>query len=381
MAKKKATKEEDSVQNNSLMGMAEMQNRRCGPGTVFWGTGLKRDPSRLPTGVFPLDFASAGGLPVWGTTCFWGPDKGGKSSLAINAMRSTHSTCWRCFRPLEFCTCSQKPLEMRAYVGDVEGTLDRDWAAYIGADPEKYLVGLADYGQQHINIAESALRADDCGLVILDSLGALTPMEEIEGVMEDQFIGLQPRMITRMVRVLKQRLIRERKRGHPCAVVFVNQLRIKIGVMFGDPETMPGGKGLQHEFSLLFRCISKVLKKDGVDKKYVGKPGQTSAVRHSFSIRREKVLTLSGVGEYVRIREPMPALGLEKGMVDDFGTVMIHAKEHGVVEKKGNSWRCFPDYKASNLESLKTFWKKNRAAYMLVQQEIIKRAKARLAAE
>lgn len=385
MARKKTTRASDDAAHKAtstgpltVASVMEEQNTRCGPGTVFRGTGLQKDPPRLPTGIFAVDYVIGGGLPIYGSTGFWGGEEAGKSSMALNAARVAGAICWRCFTILEYCKCSQSPLKMKTYIGDAEGTVDRDWASDIGIDPENYILGLADYGQQHVNIAESMLRADDCGLVIIDSLAALTPLEEIEGAMEDQFIGLQARIITRMVRVLKQRLIRERKRGHPCTALFINQMRTKIGILFGSPETQPGGHGLQHEYSLFLRCVKKALKKDGVDKKYVDASSNNDvAARHAFSVQKRKVLTLQRVGEFVRVLEDVDALGLKKGMIDDFSTVMTYARNLGVVKKEGASWEVMGK-KSKKLDNIKEYWKRDWPAYMMVQKEIIKRAKLAL---
>lgn len=308
-------------------------------------------------------------------------NSGGKTSLAMNVLAMAELICWRCFKPIFMCECSKSPLLMRSCWLDIEGTFDRDWATDIGSNPEKYLMGVADYGEQFINIGESVLRADDCGLLIADSLGALTPMAEMEAPMENQFIGLHPRMVTRMVRKLKQRLLRERKREHPCAVLFVNQLRINVGQLFGDNETMPGGKGLQHEFSLLLRCVKKALKKDGPDKKYFDtKRKKNIAQRHSFAIRKEKVLTLAGVGEYVRIKEHIPEYGLTSGMIDDYGTLLTYAKEYGVISGSAGKWKYF-EHKAKKLDDIRRVWLKKPDEKMRTQMAVIKRAKARLRGE
>jgi recombination protein RecA len=266
---------------------------------------------------------------------------------------------------------------MKAYWGDIEGTLDRDWAEQIGVDSEQYLVGLADYGEQHVNIADNALKADDCGLVVIDSLAALTPSAEMDALEEQQFIGLQARMITRAVRKLKQRLITERKNEHPCSILFTNQLRIKIGQMHGNPETMAGGHGMHHEFSLLIRIISKSLKRDGVDKKYVGKE-QDHAVRHSFAIRKAKVLTLAQSGEFVRAKHDIGKLGLRAGEVDDYNTLMNYAREYGVVEKGAKTYGYFGK-RAKRLDDIKEVWRTHPREYMRTEIEIIRRAKERLA--
>uniref|UniRef100_A0A6M3M0Q9 Putative RecA n=1 Tax=viral metagenome TaxID=1070528 RepID=A0A6M3M0Q9_9ZZZZ len=364
--------------SNLLDDLKAEAEKRYGVGTVFTGNEMKKDPPRLPTGIFSVDYAAGGGLPIWGSTCFWGPQGGGKTSMAIGAMQMVPRICWRCFNLLERCSCSEPVLKMRTMWADVEGTLDRDWAAALGANPDDYLVTLADYGEQYVNIMESALRADDCGLVVCDSLAALTPAAEFDAPSEDQFIGNQARMITRCVRKLKQRLIRERKREHPCTVLFTNQLRIKIGVMFGDNESMPGGEGMKHEFSLLLRCVKKALKKDGPDAKFLDATRKMNmAQRHSFAVRKEKVLTMAGIGEFVRVRENLPAFELQKGMIDDYTTVLTYAKEYGVVFKEKDKWRLF-EHTAKKQDDIKLFWKKRPGEYFLAQQEIIKRAKERL---
>jgi len=363
----------------TLNGVMENQNKACGEGTVGLGSRLKRDPPRLPTGVFAVDYATGGGLPIYGSTCFWGKESGGKTSLALNTVSMAQKICWSCFRILEFCECSTPAVSMKVYWADVEGTLDRDWAEMLGVSSEEYYVGLADYGEQHVNIADAALKADDCGLVVVDSLAAMVPEVEMDAASEQQFIGKQPAMIGRMVRKLKQRLIRERKNGHPCTLLFTNQLRIKIGQMFGDPESMPGGKGMMHEFSLLLRCVQKALARDGADKKFADdrKKKKDFGQRHSISVKKAKVLTLAGVGEFVRCTHDLPDYGLRAGQVDDYNVALNYAKEYGIVRKDGKGWRYF-DYKARTLEDIKSVWAKSPNQHLRTKQEIIERAKERL---
>lgn len=383
MAKKKA---DDAVGSDEKQGsrattvaqIAAQMNRRCGAGTMILGREMKVDPPRLPTGVFSVDFATGGGLPLNASSCFWGPESGGKTTLAINAMVMAQSICWRCFQLVDHCECSQSAMRMLTTWLDVEGTFDRDWAASIGADPDRYLLTLADYGEQYIDIAQAVLKADDCGLVVFDSLAALSPVAEMEAAAESQFMARQAAMIGRAVRNIKQQLIRERKRDHPCLVLFINQMRVKLGQMFGDPETMSGGWGMKHEFSLLLRSAKRTLKKDGPDKKYVDEGRKKNmADRFAFSIRKAKVATLVGLGEYVRMTEDIPDLNLDKGQVDDFTTLMTYAKSYGVVEKDGSKWRYF-GYKADGLDQIKQVWQQNLGEKMRTQGAIISRAKARL---
>jgi len=359
-----------------LTDIIKQQNTACGEGTMFKGTGLARDPHRIPTGVFPVDFITAGGLPLWGSTCFWGGESGGKTTLAINTVKTAQDLCFTCFRHKSLCTCSKSPLIMRGVWGDVEGTLDRTWASRIGADPEEYVVALADYGEQHINIADSALMADDCGLYVLDSLAALVPSAEMEGSSEENFIALQTRLIGRAIRKLKQRLIKERKNEHPCAILFTNQLRINIMQVFGDPESMTGGKAMMHEFSLLLRCNQKALKKKSSDDKYRDdKRKKNYAARHIVSVRKFKVLTLAGVCEYIRMVEDFD--DLVAGQVNDFASMMTQAREYGIVRKKGSKWMYF-DKQASKLDNIVSVWKKHDHERIRTMQATVEAAKRRI---
>jgi hypothetical protein len=270
---------------------------------------------------------------------------------------------------------------MQTFWADSEGTLDPPWAACIGADPATYYYCLAEYGEQYVNLAENALRTDDCGLVVVDSLAALTPAAILEADSEDQFMGTQAKMITRAVQRLKQRLINERRREHPCCLLFTNQIRKKIGVMFGDPETMPGGHALFHEFSLLFRVVKKPLdKKRKADAKYLGdkdKAEKDKASRHSFVIRKEKLLTLASSGEFLRLKEN--SNGLQKGKIDDYASVARYAEHYGILYKEGKTWVC-RDRNATNLLDLVQIWKNDRDEYRMLQHDIITAAKVRLGA-
>jgi RecA/RadA recombinase len=155
-------------------------------------------------------------------------------------------------------------------------------------------------------------------------------------------------------------------------------MRKKIGITFGDPSTMSGGHGLRHEFSLLLRLVKKALS-DNDKKKYHDPTRKKELVsRHSFSIRKEKVLTLSGVGEFVIIKEDFPDLGLRKGSIDDYHTVLTYAKEAEIIHKEGKTWRYF-DHKAKRLDDIKELWKKKPAQYRMAQIEIVRRVKQRLA--
>jgi len=377
MAKKKKKEPEKPVNLGSLFTTL---NAQYGAQTMVPASQIRYDPPRLPTGIFALDFAAGGGLPLHGSTCAWGPDQGGKSRITIAAMRIASMICWRCFNLLETCTC-HKPKPMKSVLVDIEGTTDAQWLEACGVPKDSYYYILCDSGEQYVNVSESVLRADDCGLLVVDSLAALVPESEFDAPMEQEFMALQARLIGRAVKRIKQRHIRERKKYHACTVLFTNQMRMKVGVSFGDPEVMPGGFSMKHEFSLLVRIAKKMLDKNGTDAKYINEVyNKAMASRHSFALKKEKIATLAGAGEFIVVKESIPELELEKGMIDDYGSVLKFGKELGIIVKDDAAkvWRVNVNgkkMKAAKQDDLKLYWKKNFPVYLATQQAIIQAAK------
>lgn len=378
-AAKKKEKKEEAPPESTLASMQYTQELKYGPGSVFKGEQLIKC-NRIPFGVFAVDYATAGGIPVYGSTCLWGPKSGGKTTLGVSAMVSVDELCFRCFNYKILCSCSKSSISLSPMWIDIEGTFCKDWARNIGADPDKYFMALGDYGEMHINLAVDALKSTDCGLVVMDSLGSLVPESELEAPMEDQFYAVQARLISRCVRKIKQRLIRERKHEHPVAMLFVNQRRASIGGgKYGPTEKMPGGNAMEHEFSLVLRCIQVALSKEK-DAKYIDSQKKlNSAAKFSVQIQKFKVSIVSGVAEYIRLIENRRDLGLRKGQVDDVASVLKYAKEHGVIQDKGSGkgWKYF-DKTARVLKEIGNVWEKKPEEYLRTKVEIINRVKASL---
>lgn len=341
----------------TLDDVVNQRNKDCGKNTMFYGSVLRYNPPRLPIGVFSVDYISGGGAPLHGSTCFWGGETGGKTYLAIKSMLSATLICWRCFNTIGFCTCSKNALVMKSSWIDIEGTLEREWVDACGPSSGNYVVTLADNAEEAIDCADASLQADDCGVVILDSLGALVPEREMSGDAESSNMGVGPSVVTRAVKKLKQRMIRERKRGHPCLVIFINQMRKKLNVVFGSNESQSGGHAMMHEFSLLFRCGAKSMGTDGADEKYYDTERKRKmASRHVCSIHKEKVFILARNAEYVILREGIPLFGLVRGCVDEIAYVIKYAKEFGLILDVGGSQKyrlpILSDEKFSTLKDI-----------------------------
>jgi len=177
----------------------------------------------ISTGSIGLDYAlGVGGLPKGRIIEIYGPESSGKTTLALHVVAE-----------------AQKKGGIAAYI-DAEHAFDRFYAAKLGVDIENLLISQPDYGEQALEIAENLIRSGAIDVIVVDSVAALTPKSEIEGEMGDSKMGLQARLMSQAMRKLTATI---NKTG--CICIFINQLREKIGVMFGNPETTTGGNALK----------------------------------------------------------------------------------------------------------------------------------------
>lgn len=195
-----------------------------GKGTVMrMGDSVIEPIEVIPTGSFTLDRAlGVGGFPRGRVVEIYGPESSGKTTLAIHAIAEV-----------------QKQGGIAAIV-DAEHAFDRFYAESLGVDTENLLISQPDNGEQALEIADNLIRSGAIDLLIVDSVAALTPKAEIEGEMGDSRMGLQARLMSQALRKLTATI----SRTH-CTAIFINQLREKIGVMFGNPETTTGGNALK----------------------------------------------------------------------------------------------------------------------------------------
>ncbi len=177
----------------------------------------------IPTGSIALDLAiGVGGLPRGRVTEIFGPESSGKSTLAQHVIAET-----------------QKMGGKAAYI-DVEYALDPAYAAHCGVNLDDLLIAQPDTGEQALEITESLVRSNAIDAIVIDSVAALVPRAEIEGEMGDAHVGLQARLMSQSLRKLTAAISRSRT-----AVIFINQLREKVGIVFGNPEVTPGGRALK----------------------------------------------------------------------------------------------------------------------------------------
>jgi recombination protein RecA len=231
MATEDQKQEKQDVERRKALNLAISQiEKQLGKGSIMrMGSESPRVKiASISTGAINLDAATGvGGIPRGRITEIYGPESSGKTTLCLHVAANV-----------------QKGGGVAAYV-DAEHALDVEYARKLGVDIDNLLVSQPDTGEQALEIVEILVRSGAVDLIIIDSVAALVPKAEIEGDMGDSHVGLQARLMSQALRKLAGAINRSN-----CSVVFINQLREKIGVMFGNPETTTGGKALKFYASL-----------------------------------------------------------------------------------------------------------------------------------
>ncbi|RME57326.1 recombinase RecA [Candidatus Parcubacteria bacterium] len=223
-AKKKTKKGTSSEEASDIAQLVASLREKYGEGSVMrLGETRKVDVAVIPTGSFSLDLAlGVGGIPRGRIVEIFGPEGSGKTTLALNVIAQ-----------------AQKKGGKAAFI-DAEHALDPEYARRLGVKVDDLIISQPDNGEEALNILESLVRSKLFSVVVVDSVAALTPRAEIEGEMGAQFIGLQARMMSQALRKLTAIASKTQT-----AILFINQIRMQVGVFFGNPETTPGGKALK----------------------------------------------------------------------------------------------------------------------------------------
>jgi len=311
-------------------------DRKYGKGTYLTGFTRGHDYPRIPTGIFSLDYAIGGGFPVGVTSSPYGPPGGGKTLVLTRACAGAQSICWKCFQYLWDCKCAKK--DSRKVVWVSTELFDIAWARMLGVDSskEKFAVAEPDTGEQAADIIAECLRADDVGLVVLDSLAMLTPQAELDASAADDMVAVQARLIARMIRRIKTILIQEKKRDHKVAFIATNQVRAKIGGFGRGPqEEVPGGFVSKHDWHLTFR-MSQV-KSEDIDKETELPVNARFKASMAAMGNKRKIFTLSGAAEfYATVSDGGE---LVKGSINDYRTAFRYAETAGLIGRDPWSFR------------------------------------------
>lgn len=290
-----------------------------GPSVATLGAVEYADTPRLPTGVFPFDLSLGGGFPMGRLSLIWGLESSGKTNLVLLAIAQGQA-----LYP-----------DKKAVFVDAEHAYDPKWALSLGVDVEKLIVVHPDYAEQAVDMLEAFLYATDVFCVVLDSIAALTTQNEIESGAEKQIVGGASLLLGKLFKKTTVSFNRMRNQGlMPPAFLAINQVRYKIGVMFGNPESMPGGQAMRHTSS----CTVKLYGKNVVDKKI--HPAMPAFKDISAVIQKWKMPILATHCEFQMLM--LGNDGHSPGWVQDWNTLSSYLKELDYLGKKqGGGWIMF----------------------------------------
>jgi len=306
--------------------------KSCGKGSIM-RMGKDAEKVRvdfIPTGAINLDAAiGVGGIPRGRVTEIYGPESSGKTTLCLHVVAN-----------------AQKTGGVAAFI-DAEHALDTEYARKLGVDVDNLLISQPDTGEQALEICEILVRSGAVDIVVIDSVAALVPKAEIEGDMGDSHVGLQARLMSQALRKLTGAIARSKT-----SVVFINQLREKIGVMFGNPETTTGGKALKFYASvrLDIRRIGPVKEKEEVVGSHVRVKVVKNKVAPPFKQAEFDIMYAEGISH--------------TSLLVDIGA------EAGIIEKSG-AWYSYNGQKiGQGRENAKMFLKDNPAMMAEVEEKV-----------
>jgi recombination protein RecA len=326
-------------------------NKKYGEGSAFLGRNMQFPKiPRLSSGVFSLDSALGGGWPRGRLHHLYGPFSTGKSFLSLKAIVEAQNSCMWCSQYLDHCTCGAQDPMATAYI-DVEGTFDPIWAKRVGVDEDYLIVSRPPYGELVIDLIDQLIRTGDVGLIILDSIAALTFAQQIEkGAEDSEQPGLLAKHMTRGLKKWTTSLLI--KLAHPtqktpwdnlCTLIMTNQIRDVINSRYPAPPQPPGGNAVRHYSS----CAVNLKVNDG-DVEYTEldkKTHEQHALKQLVRFKTTKNKT------YMPFKSGSYTIDFNSASVDNDYQIYLAGLHRGIISAKG-AWYQYGDIKVQGEEKM-----------------------------
>jgi recombination protein RecA len=279
----------------SLAKALDKLNKTYGINTVNKVKDLESlEIQRFSSGSLQLDRALGGGYPVGRIIEIYGPESSGKTTLALHAIAEV-----------------QRQGKTAAFI-DAEHALDTHYASAIGVDIDEMILSQPDNGEQALEVADNLARSEEVGLIVIDSVAALTPKSELDGEMGDNAVGRQAKLMAQAMRKLVPA-----SKQNSCTIIFINQIRMKIGVMFGNPETQPGGNALKFAASQRLDIRKGKAVKDG--DVVIGNDTKIKVVKNKVGIPHRVAETFIRYGRGLVKEMELLKLGVDLDIIEKSG--------------------------------------------------------------
>ena len=317
---------------DNLQAILKSINKKYGEGTIRPANEFPRLP-RIPTGVFSLDLEIGGGIPKGRISIFVGYESTGKTTIAKLAMAHAQHICKNCSQHIEVCNCGNTEAHKAVFV-DMEGAFDPNWFTTLGGNVDDLLLIQPEFAEQACDIVEALVGSGEVDIIVVDSIAMMSPADEIEKSSEQLLVGTHARLMNRMMRSVQSRfnslgMINERKP----AVILINQIRKNVGVMFGNPDTYPGGLGQKFASSITIKFTARagehIFSDPGDKKKDIAPVGIT--VRFRAEKNKTFVPFRSGIFKLYVADSPIAT----KGSIDTEDQIVDYGIRYNIIEKSG----------------------------------------------
>jgi recombination protein RecA len=332
---------QDASRTDAITAALSQIKKKYGDGAIMeMGNQHSVHIEKFSSGSLGLDIALGGGMPKGRIIEIYGPESSGKTTLALHSIAQVQRSGGRA-----------------AFI-DAEHALDVQYAKKIGVDIDTLLVSQPDNGEQALEIAETLVRSGGIDIVVIDSVAALTPQAEIDGAMGDSHMGLQARLMSQALRKLTSIVSKTN-----CSVIFINQIRMKIGIMFGNPETTTGGNALKFYASLRLdvRRIDKLTEKADPNKEKQTDGQDIVGNRTRVKVVKNKVAPPFRQAEF----DILYATGISKeGEILDLGV------KYNIIEKSGAYFRYGEETIGQGREQARMFLIQNPKLSQKIDKEV-----------